>query len=89
MSHLAALHGPTRYRGIAELMPYPGATVAVPAASAGFGLRRVLLGYSLTDPDLPAGYAAQLTPLGPAWAAALGLSSEEQNAPRTALCPTW
>ncbi|HYQ27887.1 MAG TPA: hypothetical protein VER04_11735 [Polyangiaceae bacterium] len=75
MTHGAALHDPTRYRGIAEIMPYPGATVAMPAVNGGFTLRRVLLGYSLTDPGLPAGYPAQLTPLGPAWAAALGLSA--------------
>jgi poly(3-hydroxybutyrate) depolymerase len=87
MTHLAALHDPTRYRGIAELMPYPGPTVPMPAASAGFALRRVLLGYSLTDPGMTAGYAKLLAPLGPAWAAALRLSSEEQNAPRTTALP--
>lgn len=78
MTHLAALHDPTRYTGIAALMPYPGAMVAMPAAGAGFSLRRVLVGYSLTDPGMVAGYASQLAPLGPAWAAALGL-----GAPRT------
>ncbi|HYQ02330.1 MAG TPA: hypothetical protein VER96_26840 [Polyangiaceae bacterium] len=83
MTHLAALHDPTRYRGIAELMPYPGATVGMPATNAGFTLRRVLLGYSLTDPGMTPGYATQLTPLGPAWAAALGLSPD----PRTSAVP--
>jgi len=87
MTHLAALHDPTRYRGIAELMPYPGATVPMPAASSGFALRRVLLGYSLTDPGISAGYAAQLAPLGPAWAAAVGLSPAEQSAPQTTALP--
>ena len=87
LAHLAALHDPTRYRGIAELMPYPGSTVAMPAASAGFALRRVLLGYSLTDPGMPAGYASQLAPLGPAWAAALGLSAKEQGTPLTSALP--
>ncbi|HKO46473.1 MAG TPA: hypothetical protein VJV79_02040 [Polyangiaceae bacterium] len=87
MVHLAALHDPTRYRGLAALMPYPGSTVAMPAASRGFALRRVLLGYSLTDPGMPAGYAEQLAPLGPAWAAALGFSSAEQSAPRTSALP--
>jgi poly(3-hydroxybutyrate) depolymerase len=87
MSHLAAVHDPTRYRGIAALMPYSGPTVAMPTADSGFALRRVLLGYSLNDPGLPAGYAAQLAPLGLAWARALGLSLEEQNAPRTSALP--
>jgi len=87
MAHLAALHDPTRYRGLAELMPYPGPTVPMPAASGGFALRRVLLGYSFTDPAMTAGYASQLAPLGLAWAAALGLSAEEQNAPRTSALP--
>lgn len=87
MTHLAALHDPTRYRGIAELMPYPGSTVPMPTASAGFALRRVLLGYSLNDPGMSAGYATLLAPLGPAWAAALGLSAEEQTAPRTTALP--
>jgi len=87
MTHMAALRDPTRYRGIAELMPYPGSTVPMPTADGGFGLRRVLLGYSLTDPGMTAGYATLLAPLGPAWAAALGLSSAEQNAPRTSTLP--
>ena len=87
MTHLAALHDPTRYQGIAELMPYPGPTVAMPAANGGFALRRVLLGYSLTDPAMAADYATQLAPLGPAWAAALGLSPAEQQAPRTSALP--
>jgi polyhydroxybutyrate depolymerase len=86
LAHLAALHDPTRYRGIAELMPYPGPTVPMPPASAGFALRRVLLAYSLTDPAMPAGYATQLAPLGSAWAAALGLSPEQQT-PRTSALP--
>jgi poly(3-hydroxybutyrate) depolymerase len=59
----------------------------MPAASGGFALRRVLLGYSFTDPAMTAGYASQLAPLGLAWAAALGLSAEEQNAPRTSALP--
>ncbi len=79
MAHVAALHDPARYRGIAELMPYPGPTVPLPDASAEFSLRRVLLGYSLTDPGMSAGYANQLVPLGPAWAAALGLSPVAQT----------
>lgn len=83
MTHLAALHDPTRYRGIAELMPYPGPTVPMPAANAGFTLERVLLGYSLTDPGMAPGYATLLAPLGPAWATALGLSPE----PRTSALP--
>ena len=83
MTHLAALHDPTRYRGIAELMPYPGSTVAMPAVNGGFSLQRVLLGYSLTDPGMTAGYATQLAPLGSAWAAALGLSPD----PRTSAVP--
>lgn len=83
MTHMAALHDPTRYRGIAELMPYPGATVAMPSANRGSSLRRVLLGYSLTDPGMTAGYATQLAPLGPAWAVALGLSPE----PRASALP--
>jgi poly(3-hydroxybutyrate) depolymerase len=87
LAHLAALHDPTRYRGIAELMPYPGSTVPMPPANGGFGLRRVLLGYSLTDPGMPAGYATLLAPLGPAWAAALGLSLEQQSAPRMSALP--
>jgi polyhydroxybutyrate depolymerase len=87
LAHLAALHDPTRYRGLAELMPYPGTTVPMPDARGGFALRRVLLGYSLTDPGMTAGYASKLAPLGLAWAAALGLSQEEQNAPRTSALP--
>jgi polyhydroxybutyrate depolymerase len=83
MAHVAALHDPTRYRGIAELMPYPGSTVPMPPANGGFALRRVLLGYSLTDPGMSAGYATQLAPLGPAWAAALGLGAN----PRTSALP--
>jgi len=83
MTHMAALHDPTRYRGIAELMPYPGSTVAMPTAKGNSTLQRVLLGYSLTDPGMIAGYATQLAPLGPAWAAALGLSSY----PRTSTLP--
>jgi poly(3-hydroxybutyrate) depolymerase len=87
MVHLAAIQAPTRYRGIAELMPYPGETVEMPQADGGFTLRRVLVGYSLTDPGMRAGYATQLVPLGRAWAAALGLSSEEQDAPLTTALP--
>jgi len=83
MTHVAALHDPTRYRGIAELMPYPGTSVPMPAASAGFTLQRVFLGYSLTDPGMSAGYATQLAPLGPAWAAALGFP----NVPQTSALP--
>ena len=59
----------------------------MPEASGGFTLQRVLLGYSLTDPAMPAGYATRLVPLGPAWAAALGLSPEEQDAPQTTALP--
>ncbi|MEO6602829.1 MAG: PHB depolymerase family esterase [Polyangiaceae bacterium] len=87
MTHMAALHDPTRYKGIAELMPYSGTTVTMPPTSGGFLLRRVLLGYSLTDPGLPAGSAAQLAPLGMAWAKALGLSPEEQNSPQRVALP--
>lgn len=83
MTHAAALHDPTRYRGIAELMPYLGSTVPMPAANGGFALRRVLLGYSLTDPGMAPGYATLLAPLGPAWAAALGLNTT----PRTSTLP--
>lgn len=36
---------------------------------------------------MPAGYATKLVPLGRAWAAALGLSSEEQAAPQTTALP--
>jgi poly(3-hydroxybutyrate) depolymerase len=87
MTHLAALHDPARYRGIAALMPYPGATVPIPKASGGSGIRRVLLGYSVADPAMTPGYATQLAPLGPAWAAAVGLSLAEQNAPLTSSLP--
>jgi len=83
MTHMAALHDPTRYRGIAELMPYPGPTVPMPTANGGFALRRVLLGYSVTDPGMTAGYATQLAPLGAAWARALGLNPD----PRTSILP--
>ena len=87
ITHLAALHDPTRYHGIAAVMPYPGSPVAMPPSDGGFGLRRVLVAYSLTDPGMAAGYATQLVPLGPAWAAALGLSPEEQSAPSTTALP--
>lgn len=87
MAHVAALHDPNRYRGLAEVMPYPGTTVAVPPVAGGYALRRVLLAYSVTDPGLPPGYATQLAPLGRAWAAALGLSRREQDAPQTTALP--
>lgn len=87
MAHMAALHDPTRYRGIAELMPYPGTFVPMPDPSTGFALRRVLLGYSLADPAMSEGYATLLAPLGAAWAAALGLSPAERAAPRASALP--
>jgi poly(3-hydroxybutyrate) depolymerase len=87
LSHMAALKAPTRFQGIAEVMPYPGVTVPMPPASGGFTLKRVLLAYSVTDPGLPAGYDVALAKLGPAWAAALALSSEEQRAPQTHSLP--
>jgi len=87
MTHMAALHDPTRYQGIAELMPYTGMTVELPPSSGALPLRRVLLGYSLTDPGLPAGIESQLAPLGLAWARALGLSLDEQNSPHKMTLP--
>jgi polyhydroxybutyrate depolymerase len=79
LAHVAVLQDPTRYHGVAALMPYPGPTVAMPPANGGFALRRVLVGYSIQDPRMPAGYSELLAPLGPAWAAALGLGSGAQT----------
>jgi poly(3-hydroxybutyrate) depolymerase len=87
MTHMAAIHDPTRYRGIAELMPYPGPVVEIPVATGAFALKRVLLGFAIGDPGLPAGYDAQLAPVGSAWAAAMGLSQTDQRSPQTIVLP--
>ena len=82
LAHMAALKAPTRFQGIAEIMPFPGPKVPLPPAQGGFTLQRVLVAYSETDPGMEAGYAGQLAKLGPAWAAALGL-----GAPRATTLP--
>ena len=87
MTHMAALHDPSRYQGIAPIMPYVATTVEGLPADGAFTFRRVLLGYSLSDPGLPAGYETQLAPLGLAWAKALGLSSAEQDSPKQISLP--
>ncbi|HEX2871681.1 MAG TPA: PHB depolymerase family esterase [Polyangiaceae bacterium] len=87
LAHMAALNAPTRFRGIAEIMPYPGPKVLLPPARAGFTLQRVLVAYSETDPGMEAGYPEQLATLGPAWAAALRLSADAQRSPRATALP--
>jgi polyhydroxybutyrate depolymerase len=87
LAHMAALHAPTRFRGIAEIMPFPGPKVPLPPAQGGFTLARVLLAYSENDPAMAVGYSEQLAKLGPAWAAALSSSPEAQRSPRVTALP--
>lgn len=87
LAHMAALKAPTRFKGIAEIMPFPGPKVPLPLAQAGFTLQRVLVAYSESDPAMEDGYPAQLAKLGPAWAAALNLGAEAQRSPRATTLP--
>lgn len=81
MTLFAGLRDPSRYLGLGLIMPFPGSPPPLPVATAGSTIRRVLLAYSLGDPGLPPGLPAQLVPLGPAWAQAIGVPADDVAAP--------
>jgi len=72
----AAIADPTRYRGIAAVMPYDGEVPSTPPRLEGSALTSVFVAYSHADPGLPRDYDVQLDAMVGAWSTALGVGGQ-------------
>jgi poly(3-hydroxybutyrate) depolymerase len=83
----AAKRLPTRFAGVAPLMPFDGYAPFAAPELGGTGLRRVIFGYAPGDPGVPEDYNELFSQVPAMWGAAMGLSQQVLESPVVTALP--